>query len=141
RELQAGATLFLPVFVDGALFSVGDGHGMQGDGEVCSQALEAPLRGRLRLTTRDDLSLTWPMAETDTHIITMAFGDNLDVCARTALRQMIDLLADKVGLSRPDAFTLLSLAGSLRITQMVNINKGVHLMLEKTTVSRDNLLR
>ncbi|MGE0063843.1 MAG: acetamidase/formamidase family protein [Xanthobacteraceae bacterium] len=132
KELVEGATLYLPIFTDGALFSVGDGHGAQGDGEVCLTAVETGLVGTFRLTVRDDLTLQWPRAETPTHVITMAFDPDLDNCVVTALRQMIDLVCERTGMDRYQAYSLLSLVGDLRITQVVNANKGVHLMLEKT---------
>lgn len=131
RELVAGTTLYLPVFVDDALFSVGDGHGAQGDGEICTAAVEMNLRGRFRLTVRRDMSLTWPMAETPTHIITMAFDPDLDDCVVIAVRLMIDLLENRAGLTRAQAYTLLSYVGDLRVTQVVNGNKGIHLMVPK----------
>jgi acetamidase/formamidase len=131
RELIAGATLFLPVFVDGALFSVGDGHGAQGDGEICSQAVEMNLSGRFRLTVRRNMTLTWPIAETPTHVITMAFDPDLDDCVVIAVRQMIDLLVAHSGLTRVQAYTLLSYVGDLRVTQVVNGNKGIHLMVPR----------
>ncbi len=70
KELVAGTTLYLPIFVDGANFSVGDAHGAQGDGEVCITAVETGLIGTFKLTVRDDMSLAWPMAETPTHVLT-----------------------------------------------------------------------
>lgn len=134
KELVAGTTLFLPVMVAGALFSCGDGHGAQGDGEVCVTAIETALRGRFRLTVRKDLDLTYPEAETPTHLITMGMHPDLDVCVEIALRRMIALLSDRAGISRADAYMLCSLAGDLRITQTVNREKGVHLMIEKSLV-------
>jgi acetamidase/formamidase len=131
RELVEGTTLFLPVFVEDALFSVGDGHGAQGDGEICTAAVEMNMRGTFRLTVRRDMELTWPIAETPTHVITMAFDPDLDDCVVIAIRQMIDLLVAQSGLSRVQAYTLLSYVGDLRITQVVNGNKGVHLMVDK----------
>jgi acetamidase/formamidase len=131
KELTAGTTLYLPIYVDGALFSVGDGHGVQGDGEVCITAVETGLTGTFRLTVRDDVRLTWPMAETPTHMMTMAFDPDLDDCVVIALRQMIDLIGERAGLDRYQAYSLCSLAADLRITQVVNGNKGVHCMLEK----------
>ena len=131
RELIAGTTLYLPVFVEGANFSAGDGHGAQGDGEICTAAVEMGMRGTFRLTTRRDMALTWPLAETPSDIITMAFDPDLDDCVVIVVRQMIDLLVAHSGLNRTQAYTLLSYAGNLRITQVVNGNKGVHLMLDK----------
>jgi len=131
KELVAGTTLYLPIFVDEALFSVGDGHGAQGDGEVCVNAIETGLIGRFRLTVRDDMALAWPMAETPTHVITMAFDPDLDDCVVVALRSMLDLIELRTTLKRHEAYMLCSLAADLRITQVVNDHKGVHVMLEK----------
>ena len=136
KELVAGTTLYLPIFTDGALFSVGDGHGAQGDGEVCITAIETGLVGTFKLTARDDMKLEWPMAETPTHVITMAFDPDLDDCVVIALRQMLDLVCARAGLDRYQAYTLLSLAADLRITQVVNGSKGVHVMLEKRYLAR-----
>jgi acetamidase/formamidase len=136
KELVAGSTLYLPVFTDGALFSVGDGHGAQGDGEVCITAIETGLVGTFRLTVRDDMSLQWPRAETPTHVITMGFDPDLDECAKIALRQMIDLIAARNGIDRYQAYALTSLTADLRVTQVVNGAKGVHCMLEKRYLNR-----
>jgi acetamidase/formamidase len=136
KELVAGSTLYLPVFTDGALFSVGDGHGAQGDGEVCITAIETGLVGTFRLTTRDDMSLQWPRAETPTHVITMGFDPDLDECAKIALRQMIDLIATRNGIDRYQAYAMASLTADLRVTQIVNGVKGVHCMLEKRYLNR-----
>ncbi|HEY5065180.1 MAG TPA: acetamidase/formamidase family protein [Xanthobacteraceae bacterium] len=131
KELVAGATLYLPIHTDGALFSVGDGHGAQGDGEVCITAIETGLIGTFELHVRDDMTLEWPLAETPTHIITMAFDPDLDDAVVIALRNMIKLICARTNLSREDAYTLCSLAADLRVTQVVNGAKGIHVMLEK----------
>jgi acetamidase/formamidase len=132
KELVAGTTLYLPIHVDGALFSVGDGHGAQGDGEVCITAIETGLIGTFELHVRDDMKLEWPLAETPTHVITMAFDPDLDDAVVIALREMIKLICARTGISREDAYTLCSLAADLRVTQVVNGAKGIHIMLEKT---------
>ena len=134
KELGAGGKLYLPVFVPGALFSCGDGHGVQGDGEVCVTAIETALQGRFRLTLRKDLRLDYPRAETPTHYMTMAMDPDLDQCVVRALRDMIVLLGEKRNLSREDAYTLCSLAADLRVTQTVNGSKGIHCMIAKTVV-------
>ncbi|MGY3453131.1 acetamidase/formamidase [Bradyrhizobium sp. USDA 4353] len=134
KELGAGAKLYLPVFVPGALFSCGDGHGLQGDGEVCVTAIETALQGRFRLTVRKDLSFDYPRAETPTHYMTMAMDPDLDQCVVKALRDMIVLLGEKRNLSREDAYTLCSLAADLRVTQTVNGSKGIHCMIAKSVV-------
>ena len=131
KELVAGTTLYLPVHAEGALFSVGDGHAAQGDGEVCVTAIETALTGRFRITLRDDMQLDWPMAETPSHVLTMASDPDLDDAARTALRDMIKLICARRGLSREDAYMLCSLAADLRVTQLVNQHNGIHVMLEK----------
>lgn len=136
KELVPGATLYLPVHVDGALFSVGDGHGAQGDGEVCLTAIETGLTGTFELHLHKGPALDWPYAETPTHLITMAFDPDLDVCVTIALRDMIAAICLRTGLSREDAYTLCSLAADLRITQVVNGSKGVHVMLEKRYLAR-----
>jgi acetamidase/formamidase len=131
KELVAGTTLFLPIHADGALFSVGDGHGVQGDGEVCVTAIETGLIGTFELHLRDDMALVWPTAETPTHVMTMAFDPDLDDCVVIALRDMIDLIVARTGLAKAEAYALCSLAADLRITQVVNGNKGVHVTLDK----------
>ena len=128
---MAGTTLFLPVFNDGALFSCGDGHGAQGDGEVCVTAIETALQGRFRLSVLKDRDLSYPQAETPTHYITMGMAPDLDACVKMALRDMIKLVSERAGISRQDAYMLCSLAGDLRITQTVNREKGVHMMMAK----------
>jgi acetamidase/formamidase len=117
-----------------ALFSCGDGHGVQGDGEVCVTAIETALQGRFRLTLRKDLGLGYPRAETPTHYMTMAMDPDLDQCVVRALRDMIVLLGEKRDLSREDAYTLCSLAADLRVTQTVNGSKGIHCMIAKAIV-------
>ena len=134
KELGAGAKLFLPVFVPGALFSCGDGHGVQGDGEVCITAIETALKGRFVFRLRKDLRMNYPRAETASHYITMFMDPDLDRCAENAVRDMIVLLGEKRNLSREDAYTLCSLAADLRVTQAVNGSKGVHCMIEKAIV-------
>lgn len=136
KELQVGTTLYLPVHEEGALFSAGDGHGRQGDGEVSIAAVETALRGRFRLTVRKDLSVTGPYAESDTHLISMGFHESLDEAMRRAVRQMIGLVCDRAGINRDDAYMLLSLAGDLRITQVVDGEKGVHMMMRKDWLVR-----
>ena len=135
KMLGAGATLYLPVFADGALFSVGDGHAVQGDGEVCVTAIETALTGTFRLTARGDMALDAPRAETEDQLITMGLHESLDRCAERAVRDMIAWITERTGLSRDDAYMLCSLAADLRITQCVNGNKGVHMVLDKTLLA------
>lgn len=134
KELKAGTTLYLPVFTEGAMFSCGDGHAAQGDGEVCVTAIETALTGTFRLTARSDIALTYPRAETPTHLITMGMHEDLDRCVEMALRDMIAWIVERTGISRADAYMQCSLAGDLRITQTVNGNKGVHMMMRRELV-------
>ena len=136
KELGEGATLFLPVWAPGALFSAGDGHGVQGDGEVCINALEMCLTGTFTLTlhkgggARDPL-LRYPRAETATHFIAMGMDADLDVAMKTALRQMIAFITGRTNLSRQEAYQFCSLEVDFRVTQTVNGEKGIHAMLRK----------
>jgi acetamidase/formamidase len=106
KELQAGATLYLPVFVEGALFSAGDGHGVQGDGEVCVTALETGLTGVFRLTVRKNLGYDYPFAENTTHLISIGLNEDLDEAARIAVREMIDHICRRTKLTREQAYML-----------------------------------
>ena len=103
----------------------------QGDGEVCVTAIETALQGRFRLSVLKDRKLIYPQAETPTHYITMGMDADLDRCVEMALRDMITLVSQRAQISREDAYMLCSLAGDLRITQTVNREKGVHMMMAK----------
>jgi acetamidase/formamidase len=134
KELGAGGTLYFPVFVDGANFSCGDGHAVQGDGEVCLSAAETALTGTLEFHIRRDLAHDLPRAETATHYITLAFDPDLDDAAKTALREMIKLIRERSNLSAEDAYSLCSFAADMRISQLVNQHKGCHCMLPKAAL-------
>ena len=131
KELRPGTTLYLPVFNEGALFFAGDGHGVQGDGEVCITALETGVTGRFRLTVRKDMELTWPFAENKTHLISVGLDEDLDDAAKQAVREMVRHVCDRTALTRNQAYMMCSLVGNLRVTQMVDGNKGVHMMFPK----------
>lgn len=135
KELVAGSTLYLPVFVEGGRFSCGDGHGAQGDGEVCVTAIETALEGTFEFVLREALAFTTPRAETPTHHITMGIDPDLDLCAKQALREMIGLIVARTKLTREEAYMLCSLAADLRVTQTVNGSKGIHCMLAKSLVA------
>ncbi len=132
KELVAGSTLYMPVHVAGALLSIGDGHGLQGDGEVSLTALETSLRGTIRVVLRKGKKMGWPRAETPTHYITMGLNEDLDQAAKLATREMIDFLAAEKGMSRDDAYILCSLVVDLRVTQLVDQTKGIHALLPKS---------
>jgi acetamidase/formamidase len=133
KELTAGSTLFIPIFAPGALFEVGDGHAAQGDGEADQTAIETSLRGRLQLTVRKDMKLNWPRAETATDYISMATDPDLAVATRMAIQEMIDFLASSRKMSKHEAYQLVSIAGNVAVTQLVDKpNVGVHVRLPKS---------
>jgi acetamidase/formamidase len=131
KALIAGTTLFLPVHAKGALFEIGDGHAGQGNGEVDITALETSLVGTLEFVLHKNSTIAYPRAETPTHYIAMGFDDDLSNATRKALRNMIDFLVAEKHLSRDDAYMLISVAGDLEITELVDRNKGVHVMVAK----------
>jgi acetamidase/formamidase len=132
RELVAGTTLYIPVFVPGALFQVGDGHAAQGDGEVDQTAIETSLRGRLQLTVQKNANLTWPRAETRTDFISMASDPDLTAATRLAVQEMIDFLVASKRLTKHQAYQLVSIAGNIAVTQLVDKPVvGVHVKMPK----------
>ena len=137
KELVAGTSLYLPVNVRGALFSAGDVHAAQGDGEVNLTAIETALEeGVLQFVVRKDLKLERPMGETATHWITMGFHQDLNEAAKVALRDAIQFLARTKGLTPNDAYALCSVAVDLRVTQIVDGNKGIHAMVPKSVFEK-----
>ena len=134
KELVAGTTLFLPVADDGALFSAGDGHARQGDGEVGGWAIECPTVSELTLDLRRDLRLEWPAALTPDAWITFGFDEDLDVAATIALEGMLDLIEREHDADRDDALGLASVLVDLRVTQIVNGARGVHAMLRHDAI-------
>jgi acetamidase/formamidase len=132
KELREGATLFLPVSVSGALFSAGDAHAVQGDGEVNVTAIETALEEAvLQFVVRKDMRLERPLAETPTHWITMGFHPDLDEAAKIALRDAIRFLVYVKGMASDEAYAFASVAVDLRVTQIVDTNKGIHAMIPK----------
>jgi acetamidase/formamidase len=136
KALVAGTTLFLPVHAPGALFQVGDGHAGQGNGEVDITALETSLTGTFQFILHKGEKSTYPRAETPTHYIAMGFDDDLSNATRKALRNMIDFLVTTKGMARDDAYMLISVAGDVEITELVDHNKGVHVTLAKDLFTR-----
>ncbi len=135
KELVAGTTLFLPIPVDGALFSAGDGHARQGDGEVSSTAIECPLeRAQLSLSLRDDLELAAPVARTPDSWLAFGLGEDLDEAAVNAVESMLVLMERELGLERRDALALASVVVDLRVTQVVNGVLGVHAVLRDDAI-------
>jgi acetamidase/formamidase len=130
KELTVGARLYLPIEVDGAHVSAGDGHAAQGDGEVSGTAIECPLDGaRLTFGVRDDLELRMPVARTADAWIAFGFDRDLDVAADLALQTMLDLIQRRHDVDRDRALALASVCVDLRVTQVVNDAKGVHAVL------------
>jgi acetamidase/formamidase len=136
KELVSGSRLFLPIAVAGALFSVGDGHGAQGDGEASGTAIECPMeRVELTFRLRPDMKIETPRAETPSGWITLGFDEDLNQAMFKALNAMLDLMVEQYGLTRTDALALASLAVDLRVTQIVNGVQGVHALLPNGALS------
>jgi acetamidase/formamidase len=130
KELVAGSSLFLPIAVPGALFSVGDGHAAQGDGEVCQTAIECPFeRVELSFMLHRGLRLRTPRALTPGGWISFGFHTDLDEAMFIATDTMLDLMGELLGLDRHTALALASVAVDFRVTQVVNGTKGVHAVL------------
>jgi len=136
KALVAGTTLFLPVYAPGALFQVGDGHAAQGNGEVDITALETSLTGTFEFVLHKKAAITYPRAETPKAYIAMGFDDDLSHATRKAVRNMIDFLVAEKGMSRDDAYMLISVAGDVEITELVDRNKGVHVVLPKAVFTK-----
>jgi acetamidase/formamidase len=133
KEFVPGTSLFLPVFVPGANFSAGDGHAVQGDGEVCLTALETCLKGVFQVTLHKR-PLNFPRAITPTHYIAMGFDADLDNAAKQALRNMIAWLLELKPWTAEEAYVFCSLACDLHVTQIVDGNKGIHAMVSRSVI-------
>lgn len=131
KALVAGTTLYLPVHATGALFQAGDGHAAQGNGEVDITALETSLTGTFEFVLHKKQPTPYPRAETPTAYIAMGFDDDLSNATRKALRNMIDFLVSAKGMTRDDAYMLVSVAGDVEVTELVDRNKGVHVVMPK----------
>jgi acetamidase/formamidase len=135
KLLVAGSTLYLPIPVDGALLSAGDGHAVQGDGEVSGTAIECPLdSAQLTLELRDDLDLRSPIARTADAWVAFGFDEDLDLAAEHCLATMLDLMERELGLERKHALALASVVVDLHVTQIVNGVKGVHAILRDDAI-------
>ena len=131
HDLGAGSILYLPVHVPGALLSLSDGHAVQGDGEVCLAAVETSLKGEIQLIVHKGKRIGWPRAETPTHYMTMGFDEDLNQAAKIATREMLNFIVETKGLSREDAYMLLSATMDLVVTQAVDGTKGIHALVPK----------
>ena len=122
RHMTAGTTVYFPVQVEGALFSIGDTHAAQGDGEVSGTAIEAPMRIVLQVEVMENTrGMVEPQYETDEYYGVTGFGTTIDEAARKATRYMIDYLVAEHGLTRNEAYVLSSLAGDLKISETVDV--------------------
>ena len=136
RDLVAGTTLYLPVFVRGALLSLGDGHAAQGEGEVGGSAIETSLKGEIQIVLHKGKTLKLPRAETPTEYMTMGFHEDLDEAAKIATREMLDWIVEMKGIPRDEAYLLASAAMDLRVTQVVDGAKGIHAVIPKSIFRR-----
>jgi acetamidase/formamidase len=131
KDLVAGTSLYIPVFIKGALFEIGDGHAAQGNGEVDITAIETSLKANLQFIVHKGKTIKWPRAETATHIISMGCDRDLNAATHIAVREMIHYLMEEKKLSQADAYMLCSVAADVNITQLVDGNVGVHVLLPK----------
>ncbi|MCQ9155948.1 acetamidase/formamidase family protein [Acidomonas methanolica] len=129
-RIGAGATMYYKVQVDGGLFSIGDPHISQGDGEISGTAIEASLDVLFQIVLRKDFTFRSPLLETPDHFIVHGFGDTLDIAAREASLDMLSLLKE-AGLSSDDAYSLLSISGDLAVTQVVDGTVGTHMKIRR----------
>ena len=139
NELQEGSTLFIPVFLKGGLLWTGDSHCRQGNGEVNLTALECSYKEiRLQPIVRKDMKLTWPFIETRTHWISTGFHEDLNVAMVNAVREAVDWLANQkmVPMNRYEAYGLVSMVGDCRVSQVVDVRKGVHCMIPKSIFAK-----
>jgi acetamidase/formamidase len=131
-ELSAGSKLYLPVWKPGGLIYTGDSHAVQGDGEICLTALETRMKEvRVQVILHKQKNLAWPVAETDSHWIILGLDKDLNVAMTLAARNAIKFLAAQAKISELDAYALCSIAASFRVTQVVDIVRGVHALIPK----------
>jgi acetamidase/formamidase len=131
-ELAEGSTLYVPVWKPGALIYTGDSHAVQGDGEICLTAVETRMRElQIQVIRHKQKRLAWPLAETDTHWIAMGLDRDLNAAMTLAARNAIKFLAAQAKISELDAYALCSVAVSFRVTQVVDIVRGVHALIPK----------
>jgi acetamidase/formamidase len=136
KELVAGSTLYLPIEVEGGLFSVGDGHAAQGDGEVSVMAIECPMDATLTFNLIDGAPLRTPYAKTRDAWVTLGFHTDLNEAMVLALEAMLTLMQHLMGITRLDALALASVVVDFRITQVVNTVRGVHAVLRHDAVTK-----
>ena len=132
-ELSEGSTLYIPVWKPGALIYTGDSHAVQGDGEISLTALETRMKElRIQIILHKQKNMAWPVAETDTHWIVVGLDKDLNAAMTLAARNAIKFLATRAKISELDAYALCSIAVSFRVTQVVDVVRGVHALIPKT---------
>ncbi|NHJ85131.1 MAG: acetamidase [Asgard group archaeon] len=132
KACGVGTTIYLPIFVKGALFAVGDVHAVQGDGEVCGTAVEIDANVTIKLTVNKNKKIKRPQYETDEFFMTTAWAETTDEAAKIALRDMIDWLVFEKNLTREEAYALCSCAVDIRVSQFVDVTPGVRAVLSKS---------
>jgi acetamidase/formamidase len=133
NELTAGSSIFIPVFLEGGLIWTGDSHCAQGNGEVNLTAIECSFEEiKLQPIVHKDMKLTWPRIETKTHWITVGFDEDLGKAMTNAVAEAVDFLSTTKGLARDEAYSLVAVAGDCRVSQVVDVRKGVHCMIPKS---------
>ena len=138
KELTAGTSLFLPVAVPGGLFSTGDGHAAQADGEVGETAIECPIsRCDLTFVVHPELSISTPRARTANAWLTFGFHEDLNEAMLLALDAMLTLMGEQYGMARSEALAMAGIVVDLRITQVANGVKGVHAVLPHAAIHSD----
>lgn len=136
--MTAGTSLFVPVWHDGALIFTGDSHALQGDGEVNITAIETAMEEVLvQVILHSRAGYEWPMIETATNWLMLGMDPSLNEALRISLRNTIDFLSSKAKLSRDEAYSLASIAVDFRVSQMVDVNNGIHAMIPKSIFSPD----
>lgn len=131
-RIGAGATMYYPVAVDGALFSIGDPHISQGDGELSGTAIEASLNVLFQVIVRKDFEFPSPLLETPNYWIVHGFDEDLNVATRNASIDMLRLLTEHQHLSRDDAYSLMSVAADYAVTQVVDGKQGIHVRIPRS---------
>jgi acetamidase/formamidase len=132
-EMAEGSTMFIPVWKPGALIFTGDSHAVQGDGEITITALETRMKElRIQVVLHKQKNFAWPIAETPTHWIMLGLDKDLNVAMTLAAQKAINFLATRASLTKLDAYALCSIAASFRVTQVVDIVRGVHAMIPKS---------
>ena len=131
-RIGAGATMYYPVQVDGALFSIGDPHVSQGDGEISGTAIEASLDVLMQIIVRRDFAFPSPLLETPRYWIVHGFHEDLNVATRNASTDMLALLSEHMGLKAADAYSLMSVAADLGVTQVVDGRQGAHVRIARS---------